>query len=118
MAVVSDSLLKALSYVESSHRETATGDGGKAIGEYQIHKAYWKDATDFDKSIGGSYEDCQGDGAYSAKVVRAYMKRYLKSGASNEEIALTHNRDPNGKNEAGKNNPYWLKVKKALDNNS
>jgi hypothetical protein len=117
MASVSDRLLKAISFVESRHNDGAVGDGGKAIGRYQIHQPYWQDATGYDKSIGGSYGDCK-RGDYAAKVVRAYMKRYLKSGASDEEIALTHNRGPNGKSKAGTNDSYWQKVKSALDNNS
>jgi hypothetical protein len=118
MATVSDKLLQALSFVESTHRDTCTGDQGKAIGRYQIHEPYWKDATSYDKTIGGQYSDCQGNGEYSAKVVRAYMKRYLSAGATDEEIALTHNLGPSGKKKAGTSHAYWKKVKKALDEGS
>jgi hypothetical protein len=118
MATVSDKLLQALSFVESTHRDTCTGDQGKAIGRYQIHESYWKDATSYDKTIGGTYAKCQGNGAYSAQVVRAYMKRYLPAGASDEAIALTHNLGPSGKNQVGKGHAYWTKVKKALDEGS
>jgi len=52
------------------------GDDGKALGPYQIHEVYWKDALKGDPSIGGKYEDCS-DKAYSEKVIKAYMRRWL-----------------------------------------
>lgn len=115
-AAVPENLLKAIHQVETSGRLGAIiGDNGKALGPFQIHKAYWIDATQFDKSIKGSYSDCA-DYAYSVKIVNAYMSRYAgKHIASNnfEAIARIHNGGLNGyKNNSTIN--YWQKVKKNL----
>lgn len=62
--------------VESSRKEGMIwGDNGRSLGPLQISKACWIDATEYDKSIGGKYEDCQ-HLWYSVKIQRAYMKRY------------------------------------------
>ena len=55
-----EQLIKAIHKVESGGRtgNKIFGDNGKAIGPLQIHYANWKDATDFDKSIGGQYSNC------------------------------------------------------------
>ena len=109
-------LLKAIHQVETSGRFGAIkGDNGAALGPFQIHKAYWIDATQHDKSIGGSYSNCA-DYAYSVKIVNAYMSRYAKKylDANNSEaIARIHNGGLNGyknTNTLG----YWNKVKKNL----
>ena len=53
----------------------AVGDGGRAIGPFQIHKVYWKDAAEHDPSLmanGKTYLNCMGAGSveYSKKVIR------------------------------------------------
>ena len=85
-----DLILPALAQVESGGNANAVGDKGKAIGIYQIHWAYWKDATDHDPSIGGSYRDCF-DPVYAEKVVRAYLARYAPKNATLEQLARIHN---------------------------
>lgn len=109
-------LLKALHKVETGGKLGAIkGDDGAALGPFQIHKAYWKDATEFDKKIGGSYSDCA-DYNYSVKIVNAYMSRYAKKYISNgnfEAIARIHNGGPNGHNISATLG-YWQKVKKHL----
>lgn len=108
----SNALLSAIRQVESGGNDQAVGDNGKAIGPYQIHRVYWQDAVDFDKRIGGSYEDCY-DPEYAKKVVRAYMKRYAPKDASDETYARIHNGGPRGATiKATK--PYWAKVRKAM----
>jgi hypothetical protein len=86
--------------------------GGRSIGRYQIQKAYWQDAVKYDKTIGGVYTDVKKKD-YAEKVIRAYMNHYLKAGASDEQIARTHNGGPKGAN-----NPntlrYWNKVRAHL----
>lgn len=52
----------------------AVGAAGER-GPYQLQYSYWKDATEYDPSIGGVYENCK-QFEYSQKVIRAYMKRY------------------------------------------
>ena len=58
-----------------SDPENAVGDGGKAIGPYQIHEVYWKDANSFDSSLGGTYQNCKGSGSfnYSERVMQVII---------------------------------------------
>jgi hypothetical protein len=65
------SFWRALHVVETSGRTGAIlGDGGKALGPLQIHRAYHTDAR-----IGGDYSRCA-DLDYSRRVVSAYLQRY------------------------------------------
>lgn len=104
--------LEAIRQVESHGNDKAVGDGGKAIGPYQIWHSYWKDAIEHDKTIGGKYEDCYNP-AYAARVVRAYMARYAPKGASLEVMARIHNGGPKGHQKAA-TAAYWAKVQKEL----
>ena len=112
-----DRLLAAICTVESNCNDDAVGDGGDSIGAYQIQYAYWKDATDFDKSIGGSYQDCK-DSEYSRKIVLAYWSRYATITRVGEEVtdedrARIHNGGPNGYKRSS-TEKYWTKVKAVL----
>jgi len=110
--------LKALHQVEAAGQlSPKDGDKGKAIGPYQIWYSYWKDATDSDKDIGGSYQDCRRKD-YAEKVIRAYLFRYtttrrLHRQATDEDRARIHNGGPNGWKHNSTVN-YWLKVKQQL----
>ena len=109
-------ILDAICQVESSGgTNKADGDGGKAIGPFQIWRIYWTDATSYDKSLGGTYQDCR-DRVYAEKVVIAYWKRFCPDALANDDfetLARVHNGGPNGaKKERTKE--YWLKVQKAL----
>ena len=60
---------------ESSGDINAVGDGGLAIGPFQIHRVYWEDAVAYDPSLtanGQKYENCKGAGSveYSKKVIQ------------------------------------------------
>lgn len=107
------SLLDAMYVVESNSGKNLVGDGGKAIGPYQIWYVYWQDAVEFDKTIGGKYKDCMGK-VYSEHIIRAYWKRYAPKGATIEQLARIHN----GGGSRGHLNPntikYWNKIKKEL----
>lgn len=107
-----DQLLAAIATVESGNDSNAVGDAGKAIGVYQIHKVYWQDAVEFDKTLGGSYQDCYAPD-YARRVVLAYLKRYAPAGATQETLARIHNGGPRGylKKATLK---YWAKVQKEL----
>ena len=108
----SDRLLDAIATVESDNNPAAVGDGGKAIGVFQIHKVYWQDAVDHDPSIGGCYEDCR-DPAYARRIVIAYMDRYAPANASDETLARIHNGGPRGHKKSA-TTKYWNKVKNQL----
>lgn len=109
-------LFNALRQVESGGQPNegrdAVGDNGKALGPYQLHYIYWKDATDFDKSIGGKYEDVK-DKAYAEKVIKAYWKKYAPKDATDEDLARIHNGGPKG-NKKTATDGYWKKVKSKL----
>lgn len=89
-----DSFFRALHIVETSGRTGAIlGDGGKALGPLQIHKAYHVDAR-----IGGDYSRCE-DLDYSKRVVTAYLKRYAPQAWAAGDVttlARVHNGGPRG----------------------
>lgn len=106
-------LVEAIHMVESSGRTGAgiIGDNGKAIGPLQIHKVCWLDAVEYDKSIGGSYQDCH-KLDYAKKVFNAYIKRYGK-GKTLEQQARIWNGGPKGHKKQA-TIKYWQKVKRFL----
>lgn len=109
----SDRLLDAIKVVESGGDCNAVGDGGRAIGPYQIHRAYWEDACQHDPSLrSGRYQDCR-DPVYARRVVVAYLKRYAK-GKTEEQMARIHNGGPSGWKKAATKG-YWFKVKKQMN---
>ena len=83
-------LLDAMYQVESSGGKNLVGDFGQAIGPYQIHWAYWKDATVYDPTIKGKYEDCKNK-EYSERIIKAYWARYAPKNATVEQLARIHN---------------------------
>jgi hypothetical protein len=110
-----DEILSALRGVETGGSKSggrhATGDGGSAIGPYQIHKNYWKDAR-----LPGSFEDCR-DPAYARSVVLAYWKRYAPKALAAldaEVLSRVHNGGPDGHTEACTVG-FWNKVRRELD---
>ena len=105
-------LLDAMYAVESNRGKNLIGDGGKAIGPYQIWESYWRDAVEFDPSIGGSYKDCMKK-EYSEKIIRAYWKRYAPKGATLEQLARIHNGGPKGHTRTA-TLKYWQKIVKAM----
>jgi len=88
-----DLLLDAIARVESNHDPDAVGDGGRAIGPYQIHRAYWADGT---RTLGvdWSYRQAK-DPRKARQVVRAYLLHYGK-GLSLISMARIHNGGPRG----------------------
>ena len=110
---LTDALLDAIRFVESGDRvNVPDGDGGRAIGPYQIWRAYWLDACEYDPSLKHRrYEDCR-DPEYARRVVIAYMSRYGR-GKSAEELARIHNGGPRGHRKSA-TVEYWAKVEKRL----
>lgn len=110
-----DRILDAIRQTETGGEKdpaNAVGDGGKAIGPFQIHYAYWKDAVQFDPSIGGKYSDCK-DEAYARKIVIAYLTRYAPNW-NDETVSRIHNGGPKGHKKSSTLD-YWAKVRKNLD---
>ena len=113
-SVYSKDLVDAIHQVETGGRlGPVRGDGGKALGPLQIHRACWLDAK-----VPGRYEDCA-DLSYSKRVFAAYMARYaterrLGRPVTDEDRARIWNGGPNGyRKEATK--VYWAKVRKELN---
>jgi len=109
-----DEVLAALREVESGGTadggRSARGDGGRALGPYQIHRPYWQDAR-----VPGRYEDCA-DAAYSRRVVLAYWSRWCPRALANvdaEVLARVHNGGPQGHTKLG-TRPFWARVERAL----
>ena len=93
----------------------AKGDGGKSIGPYQISKACWTDATEYDKTIGGKYEDCLTDPEYSKKIVRAYVCRWLRKDGSMEDAARLWNAGPKWASKKPLTDGYAKRFQRNLD---
>lgn len=109
-------ILRAIRLVESGDREdVADGDGGLAIGPYQIHRVYWQDAVRFAPGIGGDYQDCRRR-AYAERIVDAYMRKWVPQAWATgdaEVIARVHNGGPQGARKAATDG-YWRKVRARL----
>lgn len=142
ISVPSEELLRAIAKVESDNDPNAVGDDGNAIGIFQIHWAYWKDAVDYDYGetqrrgcgcirdmnkrfveqcdnckgipsfIGGRYEDCWNP-VYARKIVLLYMAHNALSGASDETLARIHNGGPQGHRKS-QTLDYWKRVKQYM----
>lgn len=106
----SERLLDAIRQLESGGRDL-TGDGGRAIGPYQIHRRYWQDAVRLDPSLGGTYNDCRRE-QYARRVVKVYLAHYGK-GKTDEQMARIHNGGPTGHRKRATVG-YWTKIRRVL----
>jgi hypothetical protein len=103
-------LISALIIVESSGNDMAIGDGGKAIGPLQIHKAVVLDVNRF---TGSHYRHQDMTNRAQARAVcEAYLRHYGK-GATPEQLARRWNGGPTGDRKTS-TEAYWAKVKKHL----
>jgi len=121
-------LLEALRGVETGWvLPSPRGDGGDAIGPYQVHESYWVDAVAFDstlRSLNGrpaKWEDCA-DLAYSTSVVLAYLGRWVPDALDAVDwsvLSRTHNGGPRGATRDA-TLPYWDRVRsiRTLSGNS
>ena len=117
-----DHALYAMRIVESNSNPHAVGDGGKAIGIYQVWRIYWTDAIEYTPSIGGEYRDCFIP-EYAEKIVRSYMRRYCNKRRLGHEptirdYCIIHNGGPNAHKATGQKkknlDKYWAKCKEVL----
>lgn len=109
-----DEIFAAIRLVETGGTKKggrdAVGDGGKAIGPYQIQRPYW-----IDSKIPGKFEDCR-DAAYSRKVMIAYWRRYCPKALEAldaQSLARVHNGGPDGHKE-NSTKVFWRKVEREL----
>ena len=86
-------LLDAIARIESHGNPNAVGDGGRALGAYQIHRAYWEDGTEL-LGVDWPHRDAT-DPKKARRVVKAYLLHYGK-GRSLLEMARIHNAGPHG----------------------
>lgn len=109
-------LLDAIRQVESGGDDSAIGDGGKAIGAYQIWAVYHEDAVEWCKELKGTWADCYAR-VYAERCVVAYWHRYcrraLKDGNC-EVLARVHNGGPKGHTKRATEG-YWRKVSELLE---
>ena len=75
--------------------DAAVGDGGKALGAYQIWRIYWVDACEYDPSLRARGYQAVTDREYAERVVIAYLSRYARDW-SIDTIARIHNGGPSG----------------------
>lgn len=101
--------MNAVRHVESRGRSDAVGDGGRAIGPYQIHYVYWKDS-----GVPGRYEQCR-NRAYAERVMKAYWNRHCPKAWKSRDwqtLARVHNGGPDGHRQR-QTQAYWQKVRRA-----
>jgi hypothetical protein len=88
------SFFRALHIAETSGRTgPILGDGGKALGPLQIHRAYHADSR-----VAGDYSRVA-DLDYSKRVATAYLKRHAPEAWAKgdvETLARVHNGGPRG----------------------
>ena len=89
-----DSFWRAIHLVETSGRTgPIIGDGGKALGPLQIHRAYHADSR-----VAGDYSRVA-ELDYSKRVATAYLKRHAPEAWAKgdvETLARIHNGGPRG----------------------
>lgn len=110
-----DQVIGAIMQVESGGDRYAVGDGGLAIGPYQIHRAYWVDARRL-LGVDWPYDDAR-DPAKAIRAVRVYTRHYAayyRRPWTPETIARIHNGGPRGWQKPA-TLPYWRKVEAAME---
>jgi len=109
--------LDAVAMVESSADDQAVGDGGKAIGRFQIWEIYWSDACQVCPALRDAvYQDVT-DRVYAERVVVAYMLRYCPQAVADkdwERLSRVHNGGPRGHRKQATVG-YWRKVQAQLE---
>lgn len=109
-----DGVIGAILAVESGGDCNAVGDGGLAIGPYQIHRGYWQDATRF-LGVDWPYSDAR-DPVKASRAVRAYTSHYAayyRRPWTPETIARIHNGGPTGWKKAS-TLTYWSRIQNRM----
>lgn len=107
--------LEAIRIVESGNQpgrgRDAIGDGGRALGPFQIWQVYW-----LDSGVQGRYEQVRSEN-YAIKVMLCYWMRFCPAALLDQDyetLARVHNGGPKGHQRAA-TLQYWVKVRKILD---
>ena len=116
-ALADDSLLRAITYVESRGDNSAIGDGGLAYGSLQIHRGV---VLDVNRVYGTNYTHRDAfDRASAVDMFHKYLaiyavERRLGREPTREDKARIWNGGPNGfKKDVTRR--YWAKVEAALE---
>jgi hypothetical protein len=91
-------ILDAIRAVETGgHPDPANaiGDGGRALGPYQIHRGYWLDATERRPDLRALGYQSVTDQAIAEQIVIAYLTRYAPDW-NVSTLARIHNGGPRG----------------------
>ncbi|MCL5282556.1 MAG: transglycosylase SLT domain-containing protein [Planctomycetes bacterium] len=99
-------LLDAIARIESQGDPKAVGDGGRALGAYQIYRVYWEEGTEL-LGVDWPHRDAA-DPQKARRVAKAYLLHYGK-GKSLVEMARIHNGGPRGCEKKG-TLPYVRKI--------
>lgn len=75
LLAVDDAFLDKVAMIESSRNPAAVGDGGKALGEFQFHKAAWEQVSASRKAKGKTAHDYSY--AHDRAIAREYAREYL-----------------------------------------
>lgn len=105
-----DQLLDAIAVVESGNNANAIGDGGKAVGVYQLWEVYVKDVNRFAHTTYTSKD--RYNPVKSREITQLYITHY-GAGKSIEAQARIHNGGPKGHKKAA-TLKYWRKIQKAM----
>lgn len=91
-------ILDAIRTVETGGErdpDNAIGDGGDALGAYQIHRSYWLDATEKDPALRSLGYESVKDRAIAERIVIAYLTRYAPNWKL-DTVSRIHNGGPRG----------------------
>lgn len=104
-------LISALIIVESSGNDLAIGDGGRAIGPLQIHKAV---IVDVNRITGSNYRHSEMTNRAQARAVCESYLRHYGRGKSLEQQARIWNGGPTGDRKPA-TVAYWRKVQVQIE---
>lgn len=123
-----EKILRAIGMVESRMVRSAVGDGGKALGAYQMHRAAWIDANEQLKKEGKPtharerWNDRRVQDIVAGAYLRVIRKRLARAGVTNPSpahLAACWNLGFSKANGMGfKRTPYTLLVETYLEESS
>lgn len=104
-------LISAIRQVESGGNDRAIGDGGRARGPYQCHRAAWADACAYGK-VQWDYETLAFSEPHARQAMIWYWARYKAT--TDESKARCWNGGPKWSRNPSATDAYWRKVQRAM----